>query len=135
MTEKTPEQLEAEGYVGTSPEQLAQKSDAELAIWQKGWKPQSAEYILADREWQRRLAMRQLEEQFRLDERLARANGWWSLRAAAIGVIGALGGAWLGAYWTSEYSRPKDAKTSSAIVQPSAPADALQRAAPASARR
>lgn len=124
MTQKTPEQLAAEGYVGTSTEQLAEKSDPELAIWQKGWKSESAEYILAEREWQRRLSMRQLEAQFRLEERLAKANRWWAMAVAAIGVIGTLAGAWLGAYWASKYSTPSASKATAAIVQPSAPGDA-----------
>ncbi|MDP3699347.1 MAG: hypothetical protein Q8R72_00415 [Hylemonella sp.] len=121
MTQKTPEQLAAEGYIGTSPEKLSEKSDPELAIWQKGWKAESAEYILADREWQRRLSMRQLDAQFRLEERLATANRWWTMAATAIGVVGTLAGAWFGAYWASEYSTPCASKGTAAIVQPSTP--------------
>lgn len=86
----------AEGYAGVSLGELAQMSDVELATWQSGWRPGTDKHILAEKEWQRRIAARELREQFRLEERLANGNRWWSIAAAVIGVVGTLLGVWLG---------------------------------------
>ena len=86
----------AEGYAGVSLSELAQKSDVELATWQSGWTPGTDKHILAEKEWQRRIALRELKEQFRLEERLANGNRWWAIAAATISVIGTLLGVWLG---------------------------------------
>lgn len=86
----------ADGFVGISLSELARMSDAELAIWQSGLKPGTDKHILAEKEWQRRTALRQMREQFKLDERIANGNRWWSIAAAAIGIIGTLVGVVLG---------------------------------------
>lgn len=86
----------AEGFAGITLKELSEMPDVELAKWQADWKPGTDKYILAEKEWQRRIAMRELGEQFRLDERLANGNRWWSIAAAGIGVIGTLLGVWLG---------------------------------------
>ena len=86
----------AEGYAGVTLGELAQMSDVELATWQSGWRPGTDKHILAEKEWQRRIAARELREQFRLEERLANGNRWWSIAAAVIGVVGTLLGVWLG---------------------------------------
>lgn len=100
MPEYDPNQTEQaefdEGYAGISLSELAQMSDVKLATWQSGWKPGTDKHILAEKEWQRRIAVRELREQFRLEERLANGNRWWSIAAAVIGVIGTLLGVWLG---------------------------------------
>ena len=92
-------------------------SDLELAKWQSGWKERMHNDILAEREWQRRMIAHQLQEQYKLDERLSEAernhaaalaaaaaehaasiasnSRWWSLAAAVVGVLGTLMGAWL----------------------------------------
>jgi hypothetical protein len=96
---------------------LSRMSDAELAVYQAGWKARTHYDILAEREWQRRMVGHELQEQFKLEERLAQANQahaaeiaksaqehverlssntrWWSLAAAVVGVLGTLAGAWL----------------------------------------
>lgn len=84
-----------------TPDNLEYLPDAELAKWQAGWKSGTDMHILAEKEWARRLAARQLKEQFRLEEQLAKANRWWGIGAASIGVVGTLAGAWLGAHWQS----------------------------------
>lgn len=77
---------------------LSKMSDSELANWQAGWKQHTGDYILADREWERRM----ISHEFSLQKQLAAANRTWSVIAAIIGVIGALAGAWLGAYLQSQ---------------------------------
>jgi hypothetical protein len=96
----------AEGFAGVSREELEQLSDVELAQFQNGWNPEATRHILASREWDRRLAMRQLQEQFRLDERLAEANRWWSIWVAIIGVLATLAGAVIGAVLQARLSPP-----------------------------
>jgi hypothetical protein len=107
-----------EGFAGATQSELAAMPDAELAQWQAGWKPGTEKHILAEKEWVRRLTTRQLQEQYRYEERLARANRWWSIGAATLGIVGTLAGAWFGAHLegakTSEHSQ------SSAVVSPSA---------------
>jgi len=102
MTDLDPNQTEqaafAEGYAGVSLGELARMPDAELATWQSGWRPGTDKHILAEKEWQRRTAQRELREQFKLEERLANANRWWAMGVAVIGVIGTLAGVWLGKY-------------------------------------
>jgi hypothetical protein len=53
-----------EDIFGDSPEippdlsrQLRKKSDEELALYQKGWKATTAQWILAEKEWDRRMLM------------------------------------------------------------------------------
>lgn len=105
MTEHDPNQAADaafdEGFVGVSPSELARMSDAELATLQSGWKPGTDKHILAEKEWQRRTALRQMREQFKLDERIANGNRWWSIAAAAIGIIGTLVGVVLGKWLDS----------------------------------
>lgn len=84
--------------------ELEELSDADLAHWQNGWNPEAKRHILAEKEWARRLAMRQLQEQFRLEEQVAKANRWWSVWAAVIGVVGTLTGAVLGAVLQAKLS-------------------------------
>lgn len=38
-------------------QQLRRMTDEQLAVYQKGWKQDSAQWILADKEWNRRLMM------------------------------------------------------------------------------
>jgi len=57
---------------------LRKATPEELAFWQKGWKEHTAEWILAEKEWQRRL----------VDE-----SAYWQRMSAWIGVIGAIAGA------------------------------------------
>lgn len=57
---------------------LRRASPEELAVWQKGWREHTAQWILAEKEWQRRL----------MDE-----SAYWQRMSAWIGVIGAIAGA------------------------------------------
>tara|TARA_R110002124_G_scaffold157073_1_gene324161 strand:- start:504 stop:908 length:405 start_codon:yes stop_codon:yes gene_type:complete len=76
--------------------ELNEMSDAELAEWQAGWRDDTKHHILAEKEWASRLSARQLTHQFKLEERLAKVNRWWSVLVAVIGVSGVLAGVWLG---------------------------------------
>lgn len=97
-------------------------TDAELATWQSGWKPGTDKHILAEKEWQRRIAVRQLREQFKLEERIANGNRWWSIAVAAIGVIGTLSGAWL----ADRLSSSHQATSQQAQTQTASPAASQQ---------
>ena len=96
----------AEGLVGVSRNELEDMPDVELAIWQAGWETGTGKHILAEKEWTRRLSMRQLREQFRLEEQVAKVGRWWSVGAAVIGVVGTLVGAALGAWLQASMSSP-----------------------------
>jgi hypothetical protein len=82
-----------EGYYGTKSKELAEMSDDALAAWQAGWKERTADDILAEREWQRRM----LAHEFGLNRRIANLNAKWAIVVAIVGVCGTLAGAWLGA--------------------------------------
>ena len=47
----------------------------QLAVWQKGWKQHTAQWILAEKEWERRAIME---------------TAFWSRMSAWIGVAGAV---------------------------------------------
>ena len=85
-------------------DELEGLSDVDLAHWQNGWNPEAKRHILAQKEWARRLAMHQLQEQFKLEEQVAKANRWWSIWAAVIGVVGTLAGAVIGAVLQAKLS-------------------------------
>ena len=113
MTESSSEQEAfSEGFVGIRRKELEAMPDAELAQWQAGWKSGTEKHILAEKEWARRLAMRQLREQFKLEEKVARVNRWWGVGASLIGVVGALAGVWLGAIMASQSGSPNVSKNS-----------------------
>jgi DNA-binding Xre family transcriptional regulator len=85
--------------------ELEAKSDAQLAEWHSGWKPGSANHILAEREWERRQAIKLMQEQFKLDERLADVNAKAMRFATILSVCASLAGAILGAivtYWAAK---------------------------------
>ena len=109
-----------EGFVGVSRSELEEMPDVELAQWQAGWKAGTEKHILAEKEWTRRLTMRELREQFKLEEQVARVNRWWSVGAAFIGVVGTLAGAVLGAWWQASSS-----SAVGATIQANAPASAI----------
>lgn len=114
------------GFIGTSAAELELQTDEQLAVWQSGWKKDSANFILADREWQRRQAYRALAEQFKLEDRLARANRWWGIGAAVIGVLGTLLGAWFGTQWQASVAAQTASISTPKAAQPLAPADAAK---------
>ena len=89
-----------DGFLGISKRELEGMSDAKLAQWQAGWKAGTEKHILAEKEWDRRIGIRQLREQFNLNLQLARANERAMRFAAIIGVLGTLAGAALGMYAT-----------------------------------
>ncbi len=62
---------------------LTRKTDAELAEWQAGWKAESAQHLLAVREWDRRIRWR---------------DRWWSLITVALSILGTLLGVLVG-WW------------------------------------
>jgi hypothetical protein len=103
-------------------------NDLALAEWQAGWKPSTAKYILAEKEWQRRLSIRQLQEQYRLDSKLSAATNRAMQFAAILGVLGTLAGAGLGAYATFKASNssaanvaPTLGNAAAAQAKPTAP--------------
>ena len=75
---------------------LENMTDAQLAEWQAGWKEHSGKYILAEREWERRM----ISHEFSLQTKLAAANNRWLIAAAVIGLVGTVAGAIVGAYLT-----------------------------------
>lgn len=77
--------------------ELETKSDSELAEWHAGWRAGTANHILAEREWERRQAIKLMREQFKLDEKLAFANANAMRVAAILSVCATLAGAVLGA--------------------------------------
>ena len=89
---------------------LSKMSDGELAKWQAGWQQHTGDYILADREWERRM----ISHEFSLQKQLAAANRKWSVIAAVIGVVGTLAGAWLGASLQSNAQRTPQESSQSA---------------------
>ena len=123
------EEAFVEGFMDASTRELMAMSDAELAVWQAGWRPGTERHILAEKEWARRLSGRQLREQFKLEERLAQRNRWWSVGAAALGVLGTVVGTFLGAHLTS--SSPPETTSASASSEPSASAVSAPAAAAA----
>jgi hypothetical protein len=96
-----------DGFVGVSRKELEVMSGSELAQWQSTLKLGEPKHVLAEREWQRRMIAHQLQEQYNLDAKLAKAaedhavkiarnNRWWSIATAVIGVLGTLAGAVIG---------------------------------------
>lgn len=108
-------------------------SDFDLAQWQAGHQSHTGNYILAEREWERRMISHQLAEQYNLDDRLAKASEahsaslsqaalahaerlskitrWWSVAVAFIGIIGSLLGVWLG------QTKQENGKAVAAVIQ------------------
>ncbi|RFO97852.1 hypothetical protein DIC66_03745 [Rhodoferax lacus] len=84
-------------------EDLGAMSDPKLATWQSGWDAYTANGILASREWDRRQAVRLMQEQFDLDQRLMNANVAAMQSAAILSVLGALLCVVLGAYLTKMF--------------------------------
>ena len=119
VTEKEARAAFHEGYLGVAAGELLELADVELAQLQAQYPSGSAQGILAEKEWQRRLSVRQLQEQFRLDSRLAEATNNAMKFAAIIGVVGTLTGAGLGAYSTLKAS---SGQTSPSATQPQAQA-------------
>lgn len=69
--------------------ELAAMTDDELASWQVGWTPETANHILAEKEWQRRM----LTHEFGMNRQLAEYAARWQRFSAFVGVIGTLIGA------------------------------------------
>ncbi len=110
----------AEGFLGIDAASLSDMPDVELSQWQSGFPSDSAQYILAEREWQRRMISHQLTEQFALDSKLAEGNERAMRFAAFIGVVGTLAGAAVGAFATFKTS---SGQTSLQASQPQAQAE------------
>jgi hypothetical protein len=77
--------------------ELAAMTDDELASWQAGWRAETANHILAEKEWQRR----KLTHEFGLNRQLAEYAAKWQRFSAYVGVVGTLVGAILGVVATS----------------------------------
>ncbi|WP_334187441.1 hypothetical protein [Noviherbaspirillum sp.] len=77
---------------GILAEELADMSDDNLASWQAGWKPRTAQDILAEKEWQRRM----MTHEFQLNRKIAWLNIRWGICSAVIAVLATLAGAWMG---------------------------------------
>ena len=69
--------------------EMAAMTDDELASWQAGWKLETANHILAEKEWQRRM----LTHEFGMNRQLAEYAARWQRFSAYVGVIGTLIGA------------------------------------------
>ena len=110
-------------------EELDKLSDDDLAHWQHGWNPEAVRHILAQKEWARRLAMRQLHEQFKLDEKVANTNRRWSIGASLLGVVGTLAGAVIGA--KLQGAKATDQTPTAQIVQSTTTTQGLQPSASA----
>lgn len=74
-----------EAYRELDPKALSKLIDKDLALWQRHQAVDSAQFILASHEWDRRLLMTEL-----------RTVRFAAIFASVIGVVGALGGAALG---------------------------------------
>lgn len=81
---------------------LENMTDEQLANWQGGWQANTPKYILAEKEWERRM----ISHEFSLQKQLAAANQRWSIIAAIIGVVGTLAGAVLGGYLSQKDNSP-----------------------------
>lgn len=116
------DQQMTEGFIGTSPAELSKLSDAELADWQSHIPAGLPQHILAEKEWETRIALRHLREQFNLEERLANRNRWWSIAASVIGVIGTLAGVGLGKWLdsSSQVAKSTPQAESPEMTKPSA---------------
>jgi len=91
-----------------TPQDLERMTDSELALWHSRYVATEARERLAAYEWQRRLAARQLEERFGLDEKLHRTNRWWQIVTAAIGVTAAIAGATTGAFMNNLLAQQRE---------------------------
>lgn len=98
--ESEADQAFEDGFLGISQERLRAMRDSELIQYQIGNKPGTVQFELAAEERHRRMISHQLEEQFKLDAKLAAGNERAMIVAAVIGVLGALAGAALGMYAT-----------------------------------
>ena len=105
-----------EGFLGIDAARLADMPDVDLAKWQSGYPADSAHYVLAEREWQRRMIQHQLTIQYKLEEEVAKVNRWWGMGAAIIGVVGTLAGAALGAWWQAQSPAPASATTQAPLM-------------------
>jgi hypothetical protein len=101
MTNSVEDVAFEDGFRGVSQADLESMSDGALADWQANRQTGTALSILGEREWQRRLMVKQLREQFDLNSRLAeaseRANRFTMLCVVAATIVGAIigGGATL----------------------------------------
>jgi hypothetical protein len=76
---------------------MKEMSDRDLATFQAGNQERTANSILADQEWKRRL----IREEFNLHKQLADADRKWLMISAFIGVVGTIVGAIVGAWITT----------------------------------
>lgn len=81
---------------------INEMTDAQLAEWQSGWKSDTHHYILANREWERRLIAHQAKIQFANDAEIARLTRINTLLAATVGVAGAVIGALVAYYLATQ---------------------------------
>lgn len=101
---------------GVLATELAAMTDDELASWQAGWKTDTANHILAEKEWQRRM----LTHEFGLNRQLAEYAAKWQRFSAYVGVIGTLVGAALGIAATS-YSQSHVPSGAAALINSAPP--------------
>lgn len=94
---------------------IEKMTNEQLAEWQSGWKEHTGNYILAEREWERRM----ISHEFSLQTKLSATNNRWVIASAFIGVFGTLAGAWLGANFSK--SNAEISATPTQIKQVSAP--------------
>jgi len=111
-------------------ENLKNKSDEELAIWQAGWKVLNENYILANNEWEKRARARKhqldlslLEKQHELNLTIVKEQSKLTKVSISVGFIGVILGAVLGA------SLPLLLQTEPATVEPESIKEQKQSAA------
>jgi len=87
---------------------LAHKIDIDLAIWQTSYPPDSPQYLIAEKEWERRLTARQIK-----------AGHLAALIGVAGSIIAALLGVclgwWLSAHQIQRQQQDKDSQTKATV--------------------
>jgi hypothetical protein len=92
----------AKARLGKNPRQLLAMCDSELVVWQANHSPGSPQFSMAEREWQRRLIVEQV-------------NATW--RAAIIGGVFALIGTAVGAWLTHQLQQDANSNPSAQVAQ------------------
>ena len=77
---------------------LSKYNDDELATWQASYKQNSPQFILGEKEWDKRL----MSHQFALQSKLVATNNRWMMACAIIGLVATILGTILGWYLSSQ---------------------------------
>ncbi len=77
---------------------LSKFNDDELADWQASYKQNTQQFILGEKEWDKRL----MSHQFALQSKLAATNNRWMIVCSIIGLVGTILGTFLGWYLSNQ---------------------------------